>query len=532
MASDAPDPTAPPTRRADIPIALALATFAVVLWAPLLRCDLNLGDEGWIVTGTRRLLDGEVLYRDFVRTYMPGVFWSLAPFFQLFGESVVVMRGVALAELTAVAMLAFWIARPLVPRWMAIWCGLFPIFLRPPYHKMFVPLSVLAGLWLCQRLITKSSNPRRTLAVGIGLGLIGLLRQEVAGYATLIAVLSVLAVELGPNASLGTGPTVVRRVIKSWTTLSAGILIIWLPVIALLAAQGALADVFDQLVLLGLRGNVAMELPYPSITTIVQGPERLMTSLYFFPILMVIVSALVLTAALARRTKPLERRQIVLAQWALMALLTHSVFLHRSGFPHLKQVLPASTLILAYLTSSIWYGHGARGARRVLMVPLIGTWCIALLVWGATTEVAAGYRDLADGERFDHPGAPVILSKERAELYGKVLNVLNNRSAPDDPIFIAPHGPMFYFMSDRVNPTRHDSVWPGFASNTEVQREIIADLDAANVNLILIVDAAPDGVEEHRFPAYVPEFAQYLVENFAPVRRVGHFVFYERRTSD
>ena len=59
-----------------------LAAAALTIWAPLVRVGLNLGDEGWLVTAIERMIGGESLYRDIVRTYGPGVYAPFVPIFR------------------------------------------------------------------------------------------------------------------------------------------------------------------------------------------------------------------------------------------------------------------------------------------------------------------------------------------------------------------------------------------------------------------------------------------------------------------
>ena len=68
----------------DTAIPLALAVVALVVHAPLLRFGLNLGDEGMFVEAVERIRAGEVLYRDFHRTYAPGVYYPFVPLFAFF----------------------------------------------------------------------------------------------------------------------------------------------------------------------------------------------------------------------------------------------------------------------------------------------------------------------------------------------------------------------------------------------------------------------------------------------------------------
>src|ERR1700741_5207936 len=49
-------------------------------------------DEGILLQGGQRILDGQVPYRDFFSFYTPGAFYLIAALFKVFGDSFVAAR--------------------------------------------------------------------------------------------------------------------------------------------------------------------------------------------------------------------------------------------------------------------------------------------------------------------------------------------------------------------------------------------------------------------------------------------------------
>jgi len=56
------------------PLLCAVPLFAMLYYLPILRWLLWLGDEGVVLNGAVRILDGQVLYRDFFEILPPGAF--------------------------------------------------------------------------------------------------------------------------------------------------------------------------------------------------------------------------------------------------------------------------------------------------------------------------------------------------------------------------------------------------------------------------------------------------------------------------
>ena len=73
---------------------LAISTFLLsILYLSLFRRYTWLDpDEGIILQGAQRILDGQVLYRDFFSFFTPGSYYLLALIFHICGNSFVVAR--------------------------------------------------------------------------------------------------------------------------------------------------------------------------------------------------------------------------------------------------------------------------------------------------------------------------------------------------------------------------------------------------------------------------------------------------------
>jgi len=69
-----------------------LWAIGVLYYFPLIRWPVGEYDEGLMVSGAARVLDGAIPYRDFWTIYAPGQFYALAGVFKLFGVSLLASR--------------------------------------------------------------------------------------------------------------------------------------------------------------------------------------------------------------------------------------------------------------------------------------------------------------------------------------------------------------------------------------------------------------------------------------------------------
>jgi len=67
-------------------------TLVFVALLPGAFSTIGVPDEGFAVYNAKRILDGDVIYRDFLAVYSPGNFLTYAGLFRIFGQALAVER--------------------------------------------------------------------------------------------------------------------------------------------------------------------------------------------------------------------------------------------------------------------------------------------------------------------------------------------------------------------------------------------------------------------------------------------------------
>ncbi|MGA6993078.1 MAG: hypothetical protein WBX50_04185, partial [Candidatus Deferrimicrobiaceae bacterium] len=90
-----------------------LSLFSTAYLFLFLRILWRVGDEGLVVYGAQRVVEGALPYRDFVEVFGPASFYWHALFFSLLGTKWMVARGVLLFTGATSAVLVYWMTRRL-----------------------------------------------------------------------------------------------------------------------------------------------------------------------------------------------------------------------------------------------------------------------------------------------------------------------------------------------------------------------------------------------------------------------------------
>ena len=114
----------------------------------LLRLHPINGDEGIVLQGAQRVLEGEVPYRDFFSFFTPGSYYWLALFFKVFGSSILVARAVLMVEGGLFSVLTYLLARRVCSRWSALLAAYFVTLTCVPY-RFDVLHNWDSTLWAC-----------------------------------------------------------------------------------------------------------------------------------------------------------------------------------------------------------------------------------------------------------------------------------------------------------------------------------------------------------------------------------------------
>ena len=120
------------------------------------------------------------------------------------------------------------------------------------------------------------------------------------------------------------------------------------------------------------------------------------------------------------------------------------------------------------------------------------------------------------------PRMQVFTNPEEAEWIVAVVDRIETYSDKGEAILALPLNPIFYFLTDRVNPTAYDWVLPGMLDE-QAEQEMVARLIANKPKIIIFVDIAIDGKEERRLPHYAPAVYDFIKQNYVFEEFIGIF---------
>jgi hypothetical protein len=523
-------------RRCDRVALLLLLGLGLAYQAVLFREGVGLIDEGHLANGARRLAGGEILYRDVYTVYPPASFHAVAWLFELFGTSLLVVRGFHVAMTLALAALVFVAARRWMERPFAFLAGAlvaatgWHVILEGCHYAYLYGAVPMAALLLLARVGDRASYERGAL-VGIG-------------------VLSALALafRLEPAVGLGLAGTAVlvaregigRRTFEGLAWILVGVLAVVVPIGVWYASQGALGELllavfwtsFGQY----LEGG-EFNLPMPALEFVPAEWTRRGLRRWFIgwefrvPVLLYAAAIVEYGRAESRRRRSASGEAITSATLERLALALFGAVLYlratgRSDYYHLAPILFPAYLLGADGLARGWRRFvPARGAR---LAPLVVA-CVLLASLGLHEFDLAvrRHREIA-GKVEILPGGPLV---ERTQALDDLVADLRKRTAPGEPIVVLPWYPILYFLADRPNPTRFDWLFPGYLTTEAAVAAFIDEIDRSAAQVVVYSPISIDGLPDRSLAAFAPEIDRFLLRRFQPTKRYGRFWILTRKSA-
>lgn len=513
-----------PPRDRRLALVVAAVLFAVLVPGLFLGLPPS---RGKAVAGAVRVLAGEVPYRDFWTMYAPGQFYAVAGLFALFGKELIAQGVVAIAlraaaggVLTALALrlgagrlaaAAFGLLVGVSTFELAPELGSYPV----PLLCMLLALQQMARYWLGD----EGSAGARLVRAGLALGVAAWFKHDVGAYLAVGIGAGLVFAELfvradRPSGWLPLGPALAR--------FGAGALAPVVPAVALLAVFAG-ADAWQDLVAFPAGDfRIVRAEGYPSLLPTLEplaewlrdpGDLRVArdTADHYQHWLLcngpqwTFACMLVLLAVYRERLGP---GRFVFGATCLLAMPLYWLAAHVQKNTHLTSLAVLSLLAIANVLGA-WPAQGR--ALRALLFTLAASFAaglvfrpikeayLPLFVWGE--RVALGV-----------PGTTgVHLSGREARAYRRIVDRVRADTLPGEPIHvgIARHdavvvsNPRFYHLCDRPAATRYQELHPGITGRADVQREMIADIEAARVRCIVLwrlgwPEEAKDRIAERR----------------------------------
>lgn len=493
----------------------------------------GLNDEALVIHAARRMLSGEIPYRDFDMLYTPGSMILTAIWLAFTGESYDAARWLMVVCGGALAASIFLVSRQVLPAALCwVPATLFAISGYSEWPILNYHWFAIIGLLLCswQTLLWQRNGlPLHLLLSGVACGSAALCLQS-EGVACVLAVFSILA--LGRNGE--PWPERTRNAI----IFIAGIVAIWLPFLFVLLAVGATGAFIDNTILRVLGGlyhyhaglydiqrhvvnnwsHVVQQWPsdwdqarlFWALETVTTVAVWTFKYALFFPVIAVV------TVLGFRQRGPLRGLALFLFFWTFMMR-------ERLDLLYSNYLMPLWYIAATACFSALLFRHPRLG--RVALRSLGVLYSLMLIVaWRYCNSFIYP---------IPTPGG-VLWSRSAAEAtsFQQLYSTTSQLSPPGSTAFAWPFVASFYVLSQTTNPTRIDFVTPGWQTTDQIQAAVQA---LSNTDYLYYFPLNPEFVRDYpnlnpeAFRHESEEFLKTLTQDFEPYTNVGAASIYRRR---
>ena len=446
---------------------------AVLLWAVAalisgftMRRYLEPFDEGLLMQGAARILDGKWPYADFGWPYGPGQPAAVAGLSWLFEPSVAWWRALRVAADATTAVAVWALARPGAgDRWaLAAWLAAAVTVAQPTSAN---PFPVALAFALCAVLAGARGKP---VAAGLLAAAAAFWRPDIGAVAAAAAVVAL--VTAGAAAARGGAPThrrVARRGGQQAAVLAGAVAVAAaVALYAPFAAEAGVAKVWDELVGIAAGDGELWRLPFPlGYEGPLRGwpPDALAEDLkdvlgFYLPLAALAIGVLVLASLVRRRPRPELCGILVLAAGCALYLFSRPDDLHAQP---LVVCLCAAVPLAATAAPRAEEAPTARAAPRALRVALAAGLALFVLA-GAANRLSALLLP-PDLEPVHLAGVPGIrVPPAEAEALPRMVSAVHRLVPRGEPIYVAPRrsdlvtisDPLIHFLVRRPNIVSRD----------------------------------------------------------------------------
>jgi 4-amino-4-deoxy-L-arabinose transferase-like glycosyltransferase len=515
--------TAPEKSLAEVSVSALIFLLSVLYFRLFYSYTLLNGDEGIVLQGAERILQGQVLYRDFFSFLTPGSYYWLALFFKLFGSSMLVARAVLVVEGALLSVLTYLLARRVCSRWSALLAAYFVTVACVPFRflvlhnwesTLWAYVSLYCAVWFLQKphwvwafaigfftaltcLFEQSKGAG--LVLGLTAGLLVVLRKERGSKLWSRQSIAALAAGLS-------GPFVVALV---YFGLEHSLVQLFADCLWPLHEYSAINKApFGFLVIDPLKRDSIYSGDWISclLTMLVTGPWYLVPLLAFAA-----VSALIYWSAKAwPRDNPLEKQTYyVLSSATMVGLLLATLATGRPDFTHLLYLAPLFFLALAWIMD----GRDIPSSLLHAVKPLLA---LALFLSFSTFGLSLLWAPLNA-----HSPLPTRRGTLKTDGSDHVLAYVQDHVPPGQKMLVYPYLPLYYYLTDTYSPSRYEYLMP--AMHTPQQFQEMADELAADRTRVVLFEPSFREKIIAGFPSATPEMLaardpveDYIVTHYRP----------------
>jgi 4-amino-4-deoxy-L-arabinose transferase-like glycosyltransferase len=445
-------------------------------------------DEGIILQGAQRILQGEVLYRDFFSFFTPGSYYLPALLFKIFGSSMLVARTALALYGSILAVVSFLLARRVCGRSVALAAAALVTLTSLPYRFLVLhnwDSTLWAALALYGAVRWLESDARQAPAWAWAFA---------TGTFAALTILFEQSKGCGLVLGLAAGVVVIvfagrcRLSFRQGVALSAGLAWPFLLVFAWFGANHSLGPMLADWLWPLHHYSAVNRVPYgyqnwsdSTRAALFESPSwayRIVVLLvlipgFIVPILPLAAAGILVVGGIkALRSRAMNERTAyyVLVSATLSGLLL-SVLAGRADVLHFVYLAPLLYLVLA------WALEGRDVPFRLFQALLPGLRAFVLASF-SFLAVALLAKTLNANVRNTTRRGPVNTASPDA-----VLSYVQAHVAPGSKILVYPYLPLYNYLTGTFSPSHYEYLMPGMHT-PEQFREVAADLARENTPVL------------------------------------------------
>ncbi len=390
-------------------------------------------DEFVFLEGAKRILTGQVLYKDFFSFLPPGLYYLVALVWKIFGTQYIYIRLLSILINFSICLFIYLIYKKFINKRLAllnVW--LFIIVFLPTelniYHHWLALLFILIETLFFLKYLEKQKNKYLVYA-GLALGFGCLFLHTTVGYIFIATLLWLIFYKKNILAALYFGIFFLLPIIS---------------VIAYFVSQAGWTTIWQNLIISNLSY-------YPRINYL-----PLYKNFLFFADLV----SLVIISALLIKNNDLKNPALL---WLyIITLIMFGSSLYRLDLTHQAYVYPAFTLLFVnYVSPYISRYLNIKSLNIIwlifLMSPLITSLCASHILAYTNRDAWEKISPTTIGD--------VYLTRNRALATKTILATI--KKLPSNKILIYPNLPLYYSILDIQNPSRFTLLENDYMSETD-----------------------------------------------------------------
>ncbi len=500
-------------------------------------------DDGAWVFAAKRILQGDVPYRDFMTIITPAYYYLLALLFKFLGPYLIIERAVSCVFLTLLSCLVYLFVQKLTDSraWAMIGLAISAVYLgNYSHYPGSAPAALFFGLWgvYCFFGFMNNKSPQYLFCSGLAVAASFLFRQDIGVYIFLVLASGIFWISS-----------------KNFYRYLMGFAIIVIPAAAYFLVKVPLGDLWYDFVEYPLKiyPSVA-RLPYPvnfSSRFGLFASQSLFDFLWQVSAMMpYILPPLIYVGFFIRvflnptRACAMPQRLGITLLIFLGLLFLNQARLRADDWHILATLLPAVILFVIFIRR-LWSHPFHRGVARPFVCFLVllisfkpGVTKIAILI--EPNFVACGL-PTAKGISFMKEAVGTENNPQEFLNYQKAIQFVVKNVPKSEPIFVSSirhdricsADPLFYFLADRPSATKFHEMHRGYVTQESVQRQIVRELESSKTQYIVrrqILDAICSEPNASSQPMGAHYLDRYIQQNFSLVQQYGYEFVLKRNT--